>query len=125
MKSDRLDELLDQIVAEYSDRLARGARPDRDTFLRRVPEEHRAALERSLRMLEVGMASAPSASRPLGAGVTLDGYRLVREIGRGGMATVWLAEQEELKRPIALKLLRPARTPTGWSGIADQSRWRR
>ena len=108
MHSESLDELLDRVVAEYSDELTKGIHPDPQEFLARVPEEARPALERSLRMLQVGLAHAPSASTPLTAGTVLDGFRLIREIGRGGMATVWLAEQEDLCRPIALKLLRPA-----------------
>ncbi len=33
-------------------------------------------------------------------------FKLIRRLGRGGMAEVWLAEQTSLKRPVALKLLR-------------------
>ena len=45
---------------------------------------------------------------PLGAGTQVGPYRLEREIGRGGMGTVWLAERSDgaLRRPVALKLPR-------------------
>jgi serine/threonine-protein kinase len=36
-----------------------------------------------------------------------DEYALEREVGRGGMATVYLAQDLKHKRPVALKLLRP------------------
>ena len=39
-------------------------------------------------------------------GATVDGrYRLERRLGSGGMADVWLAEDVELSRPIAVKVL--------------------
>jgi serine/threonine-protein kinase len=34
-------------------------------------------------------------------------YTLERELGRGGMATVWLAQDLKHERPVALKVLRP------------------
>ncbi|HUG26803.1 MAG TPA: protein kinase, partial [Gemmatimonadales bacterium] len=36
-----------------------------------------------------------------------DRYRLEREIGQGGMATVYLAEDLKHKRQVAIKVLRP------------------
>jgi len=36
-----------------------------------------------------------------------DRYRVERELGRGGMATVYLAHDIKHDRPIALKVLRP------------------
>ena len=41
------------------------------------------------------------------ADTVLGDFRLLRRLGKGGMAEVWLAEQESLKRNVALKLLRP------------------
>ena len=35
------------------------------------------------------------------------GYTLIREIGRGGMSTVYLAEQRQLNRKVAVKVLDP------------------
>ncbi len=40
-------------------------------------------------------------------GRTLGSYTLIRRLGRGGMANVYLAHQTTLDRPVALKILRP------------------
>ena len=44
----------------------------------------------------------------LTAGAEFAGFRIVREIGRGGMGLVYLAEQPSLGRFVALKLITPA-----------------
>ncbi|MCA8998089.1 MAG: serine/threonine protein kinase [Planctomycetaceae bacterium] len=40
-------------------------------------------------------------------GAQLGEFRLLRRLGKGGMAEVWLAEQITLRRNVAVKLLRP------------------
>ncbi|HEX3275137.1 MAG TPA: serine/threonine-protein kinase [Gemmatimonadales bacterium] len=52
------------------------------------------------------MPPLPDALGPLAAALA-DRYRLEREIGRGGMATVYLAHDLRHDRPVALKVLRP------------------
>ncbi len=46
-------------------------------------------------------------------GQEIAGFRIVREIGRGGMGVVFEAEQISLGRPVALKMLHPALTVDG------------
>jgi serine/threonine-protein kinase len=56
------------------------------------------------------LASAWSAMRLAKAtGRRLGAYRLGKTIGEGGMANVYLAQHDLLKRPTAVKLLKPAR----------------
>ncbi len=48
-----------------------------------------------------------SHSDAAGALPRIAGFRLLREIGQGGMSTVYLAEQESLGRKVALKVMLP------------------
>jgi serine/threonine-protein kinase len=53
-----------------------------------------------------GLARVIESTRALAAGDILAGYRLIRELGRGGMSVVWLAERADgvVKRRVALKM---------------------
>jgi len=101
-----LNDLLDRLVAEYADEVAAGGTPSREKVLARAPAAAKPGLERCLKMIDAGRTRVAPA-HVLVPGMRLSRYELVREIGRGGMAIVWLARDVELSRSIALKVLRP------------------
>ncbi|HZW51610.1 MAG TPA: protein kinase, partial [Rudaea sp.] len=40
--------------------------------------------------------------------IEIPGYKILRQLGRGGMATVYLAIQESVQREVALKVMSPS-----------------
>jgi serine/threonine-protein kinase len=66
----------------------------------------REAQGETAELLRHGLRFKPAASPDFGAGDSVGPYRLLREIGSGGMGEVWLAERADgqLKRQVALKL---------------------
>ncbi len=85
---------------EYLERLAAGEAPDVAAFVRRYPQVA-GVLPQVLPALELLRASRPLEAAP----TVLGEFRLLREIGRGGMGVVYEAEQVPLGRRVALKVL--------------------
>ena len=52
-------------------------------------------------------AASGTVARTIDAFPVIPGYTIRRELGRGGMAVVYLAEQHSLKRHVAIKTIKP------------------
>jgi serine/threonine protein kinase len=105
-----------RILEGYLRQLEQGGQPDPDALLAQHPhlaEPLRACLA-SLEFLHDAALSLrgggarpalPQAVSPPAAQGTLGDFRIVREVGRGGMGVVYEAVQESLGRRVALKVL--------------------
>ncbi|HYG75078.1 MAG TPA: bifunctional serine/threonine-protein kinase/formylglycine-generating enzyme family protein [Planctomycetota bacterium] len=78
-----------------------------------------ASPEAQLKLL-LSLLQPPAAPDELGR---VAGYRLLKHIGSGGMGTVFLAEDLVLRRPTALKVMRPeTQTDEGWARLLREAR---
>jgi serine/threonine-protein kinase len=109
------DPELDRLIEELTRRIHAGEEVDLEAFAREHPG-YAEPLRRLLPALEMladlslsvmseglqGGAVGPDPASGLGV---LGDFRLVRELGRGGMGIVYEAEQISLRRRVALKVL--------------------
>jgi len=101
---------VEAMAEEYAARLRRGERPEIAEYVERHPDRREEIEELFPAVALLEHAGTPGSRSPSPAHVTpaidrLGDFRIVRELGRGGMGIVYEAEQVSLGRRVALKVL--------------------
>ena len=99
--------LAELLAMELEYRKRNGDDPRQDEYIRRFPERNGVIAGVFARDATTHYPGKDTISLPVNVPPVLANFRLIKELGRGGMGIVWLAEQDRpVKRRVALKLVK-------------------
>ncbi|MBY0589472.1 protein kinase [bacterium] len=123
-------ERIAEVVEEYLQLVRDGGHPDPHQFAERLPEQRGELLEilQTIAIIEASkrkrsaVASSQGLFDTMAQPPNIKDFRIVREIGRGGMGVVYEAWQESLHRFVGLKVLRVNKVdaPQAWNRFQQE-----
>ncbi|MCU0717839.1 MAG: hypothetical protein MUD03_17100, partial [Pirellula sp.] len=107
--SDTTRHPVDVLAEEFAERMRRGEQPSIDEYVSRFPQ-YADVLRSVLEPIEAvervsSIQAAQHAVQSMRPPKQLGDFRIVRELGRGGMGIVYEAVQRSLNRRVALKVI--------------------